>query len=63
MRYSLTVTEIEQWIDNDEGLYLMWRRSHSPKRVFIRHNRDELETAIMAVINKPPAARTWRDYR
>jgi len=46
----LTVADIEQWIDNDEGLYDWWRRSKLSKRAFIREHRTELETAINQVL-------------
>ena len=45
-----------QWIDNDEGLYDMWRRSGLSKREFIRRNRATLTEAITNVLdNKKPA--------
>ena len=49
-RGGLTVADIEQWIDNDEGLYDWWRRSRISKRAFIRENRQELEAAIRPVL-------------
>ena len=47
----LTVDDISQWIDNDEGLYNWHRSSRQPKRLFIRENRTELERAIRAVLD------------
>ncbi len=46
----LSIADISQWIDNDEGLYDWWRRSKLPKREFIREHRDELEQAINNVL-------------
>lgn len=59
---NLTVSDIAQWIDNDEGLYNWWRRSRQSKTAFIRENRTELEGAIRGALNRPPAQKTWRDY-
>lgn len=59
---SLTVSDISQWIDNDEGLYNWWRGSRQSKTAFIRANRSELEAAIRGALNRPPAQKTWRDY-
>lgn len=45
-----------QWIDNDEGLYDLWRASGLSKREFIRRNRPMLTEAITNVLdNKKPA--------
>lgn len=46
---GLTVADIGQWIDNDEGLYRWWKDSKQSKRDFIRDNRSELTRAIQAV--------------
>lgn len=48
---NLTVADIEQWIDNDEGLYNWQRSSRLSKREFIRQNRAELEACINHVLN------------
>ena len=47
--------EIEDWIDNDEGLYIWWLGSHQSKRKFIDENCEEIVEAIRNVIegNKP----------
>lgn len=42
-------TERAQWVDNDEGLYNWWRSSGQSKRVFIRENRAEIDSAISRV--------------
>jgi hypothetical protein len=59
---NLTLSDIAQWVDNDEGLYNWWRGSRQSKRDFIRENRAELEASINGVLNRPPAQKTWRDY-
>lgn len=52
---KLTIANIEQWIDNDEGLYNWWKSSRQSKRAFIRDNRADLESCILRVLNRPPA--------
>ena len=47
----MTNYDINDWIDNDEGLYNWWLSSGQPKTVFIRENRKELTTCIENVIN------------
>lgn len=39
-------SELELWIDNDEGLYLWWKRSKQSKRNFIKENRQELKELL-----------------
>lgn len=48
-RSGLTVSDIEQWIENDEGLYEWWKMVGGSKRDFIKKYRAELEEAIDAV--------------
>lgn len=43
---KLTLADIEQWVNNDEGLYLWWKASRKNLREFCRYYRDELTTAI-----------------
>lgn len=50
----MSINEISLWIDNDEGLYLWWKRSRQSKREFIKENRVELETSIKAYLNRKP---------
>jgi hypothetical protein len=45
----LTIEDIEQWIDNDEGLYNWCERAGKSKRAFIAENRVEIEDAIRVV--------------
>jgi hypothetical protein len=51
---KLTISDIKQWIDNDESLYLWWLSSKQGKRKFIKENRAELEACILSVLNRPP---------
>lgn len=46
--------EREQWINNDEGLYLEWRRSRKGITTFIRENRQEIDLVIDSILNKEP---------
>jgi hypothetical protein len=46
--------ERELWVNNDEGLYLWWKRSRLSLRNFIRENREELDALILAVLNREP---------
>lgn len=52
---KLTTSDIGQWIDNDEGLYVWWKQSRQKKSRFIKENRDELIRAIRSVLDRPPA--------
>jgi hypothetical protein len=38
--------ERENWVDNDEGLYSLWRSGRKSKRKFIRANRAIIDAAI-----------------
>jgi hypothetical protein len=46
--------EREQWINNDEGLYDWWQRSRCSMRQFIRENREELDSLILAALSQQP---------
>lgn len=46
----LSVRDLEDWIDNDEGLYDWWKSSKLSKRAFIKQNRSEIKAAIDAVM-------------
>lgn len=51
----LTLADLEQWADNDEGIYLAVRASGLSKREYVRQNAEELRAAITAALNRPPA--------
>jgi len=51
----VTNTEISNWIDNEESLYLWHRNTRLSRTAFIREHRATLVTAINAVIHKHDA--------
>lgn len=52
----MTQKELEQWIDNDEGLYDWWKGSGMTKKKFIAENREQIEEVIRNVVEgKKPA--------
>lgn len=51
MRSKRNDDERRQWVDNDEGLYLWFRRSRLSMREFIRQNRQEIDSAIDSVLD------------
>ena len=49
-------TERENWVDNDEGLYRLWRSSRKSKRIFVRSNRELIDSVVLNVTTgKQPA--------
>lgn len=50
--------ERRQWVNNDEGLYDLWRCSRQAQKQWIRENR----TAIDAVIEKVTAGEQPAHY-
>lgn len=44
----------EQWVNNDETLYLWQRRSKQSMRDFIRANRAEIDRVIDRALNRKP---------
>lgn len=44
--------ERENWINNDEGLYLWKRSTRLSMREFIKQNRDELDALIRKALGK-----------
>ena len=50
-RNKISMHEIQQWIDNDEGLYNWYRFSRLSMNKFIKENREELETCINRVVS------------
>jgi hypothetical protein len=39
----------EAWVDNDEGLYKLWRGQRLSKRAFVRAHRSIIDTVIRNV--------------
>ena len=53
---SINDEDRRQWVLNDEGLYLMQRRSKLSMKYFIRTYRKEIDEVINNVLdNKKPA--------
>ena len=50
----LNNSDREQWIDNDEGLYLWWKSTKLSKRKFIQENKAELDALIKAQLTRKP---------
>jgi len=48
----MTNTEISEFIDNDEGLYIWWGRTRKSKTAFIKLNRSILVSAIKAAMQR-----------
>ena len=48
---SVTIREINEWIDNDEGLYNWFKRSRQTRQQFIKENKTELQRCISLVLN------------
>jgi len=46
---TINDTDRAQWLDNDEGLYCMWKSSGMGKYAFVRENRAMITTAIRNV--------------
>jgi hypothetical protein len=54
-------TEREDFVDNQENLYNMQRRSRLSKRNFVRQNRDLIDKVIENA--NRPRQKQWYDYR
>lgn len=49
-------SERSNWIDNDEGLYNMFRSSRKAKAKFVKDNRSMIDSVIANVVGgKQPA--------
>lgn len=62
MHINLNTEDLNQWIDNDEGLYNWWKGSRQSKRQFIQENRQELKDCILGFLNRKPAEKHYYDY-
>ena len=51
VRSLLSNAAREQWIDNDDGLYLWWQSSMLSKRRFIKENREQLDQLIRKTLS------------
>lgn len=50
-RFTINDNDRGEWIDNDEGLYLLWKRSRKSKKTFIKENRGLLDEIIIGCRN------------
>jgi hypothetical protein len=48
-RQTINDDDRQQWVDNDEGLYDMYRASGLSMRLFIRKNRRIIDACIKLV--------------
>jgi peptidoglycan hydrolase-like protein with peptidoglycan-binding domain len=58
--HRLNNSEREQWINNDEGLYNWYmaeRKMGGGMSAFIKRNREQIDAAILSVLDRKPAAR------
>jgi hypothetical protein len=55
MKQLISLSEIAQWIDNDEGLYNWWKSSKQSKKHFLKENTFELRKCILKVLNRKPS--------
>lgn len=42
-------TQRDQWVDNDEGLYHIWKSSRESKRKWIRDHRELIDEVAQGV--------------
>ena len=57
---SLPLDELEDWVNNDEGLYAWWKSTRLSMRKFISENRDDLRGAIREVLDREPSRNPGR---
>lgn len=51
MQEKLTIKDIEQWIDNDEGLYSWWKSTRLSKREFIKQEKPAIVPVIRRILD------------
>jgi hypothetical protein len=47
----LTLKDLSQWVDNDEGLYRWWKSEGGRQRDFIVANRAAIERCVRNVLS------------
>lgn len=47
--------ERARWVENDEGLYLAWKRSGQGLRPWVRDNREEIDAYIERELSRGPS--------
>lgn len=50
-KFTINDQDRGEWINNDEGLYLLWKRSRKSKKTFIKENRGLLDEIIIGCRN------------
>lgn len=50
-RFTLNDNDRAQWLDSDDVLYTIWRRSRMNQTAFIRANRKLIDGHIRAILN------------
>lgn len=48
MKARLNDAERRMWVENDEGLYLWWKRSRVGLYRFVRENRAAIDELVLA---------------
>jgi len=51
MNKTITIRDINQWIDNDEGLYNWFKAERKTRQQFIQEHKQELMVCIESVIS------------
>ncbi len=54
MEVVLNDEDRREWVQNDESLYIWWKRSGLGLYRFVRENRAELTRLIQAALDYPP---------
>jgi len=58
-------SERRDWVENDEGLYEMWKASRMPISKFVRMYRNELDNLIQPIMEgkEKPHYLIYGDWR
>lgn len=51
---SINDDDREEYVQNDEGLYLEMRRYQRGLRAYVRAHRDEIDAVIAAMLQREP---------
>ena len=52
-------TERENWVQNDESLYLWWKGTRVSMRDFLRRNRADIDAHIKEMTQRPSETPIW----
>ena len=61
MKFTMNNKEREMWIINDEGMYNWWKSTKLSKANFIKENKQEIDAAIKAMLDKKPQCSYYRE--